>query len=192
MSENVANKKKEEPVHWYPVYTMPRWEKKLSVTLQSAGYTCYCPVQKQRRKWKQRYKIVEEPVFRGYVFVRIPAVKRCKILDFPGVVNFVYFEKKPGTIREEEIEMIKRFLGECDQLQAGPVEVIQGDKIEVISGVFAGCIGEAETIKGGYITVHIESMGMQLRATVHKTNVRSAAQSVRRAPTTVRGSTSNE
>ncbi len=190
MLKKEATQKIEETLHWYPIYTMPRWEKKLSATLQAAGFTCYCPVQKQRRKWKQRYKIVEEPVFRGYVFIKIPDFKRWEILQFPGVVNFVYFEKKTGTIREEEIEMIKRFLGECDQLQAGPVEVIQGEKIEVISGVFAGCIGEAETIKGGYITVHIDSMGMQLRATVHKTNVRSASRSVRRPPTTVRGSTS--
>ncbi len=163
--------KKTDQPQWFPLYTKPRWEKKLNAKLIAAGYTSYCPVQRQRRKWKNRYKIVEEPIFRSYLFVQIPALRRFEVLNFPGALRFVNFNKKPGIVRDEEILMIKRFLGECEIKQAGPVEVIKGDIVEVVSGVFAGSTGEAEMIKGGFIMVHLQSMGVQLRASIHKSNV---------------------
>ena len=56
---------------WYAVYTKPRWEKKVNSLLLQKGIEVYCPLNKVRRKWSDRIKTIEEPLFKSYVFVKI-------------------------------------------------------------------------------------------------------------------------
>ena len=55
---------------WYAIYTRPRWEKKVDLLLKDQGLESYCPLNKVKRKWSDRIKLVEEPLFKSYVFVR--------------------------------------------------------------------------------------------------------------------------
>jgi transcription antitermination factor NusG len=57
--------------NWYALYTKPRWEKKIHKLLQQKGIESYCPLNKVRRKWSDRIKVVEEPLFKSYIFVRV-------------------------------------------------------------------------------------------------------------------------
>ncbi len=56
--------------HWYAIYTKPRWEKKVHHLLSEKGLEAYCPLNKVTRKWSDRMKTVEEPLFKSYVFVQ--------------------------------------------------------------------------------------------------------------------------
>ena len=56
---------------WYVLYTKHRNEKKVAQRLSEAGYTVYCPLQKVRRQWSDRTKVVEEPLFKSYLFIQI-------------------------------------------------------------------------------------------------------------------------
>jgi transcription antitermination factor NusG len=56
--------------HWYAIYTNPRWEKKVDKLLTEAGIESYCPLNTVMRKWSDRMKKVEEPLFKSYVFVQ--------------------------------------------------------------------------------------------------------------------------
>jgi transcription antitermination factor NusG len=56
---------------WFAIYTRPRWEKKVHKLLEEKGIECYCPLNKVHRKWSDRIKIVEEPLFKSYVFVKL-------------------------------------------------------------------------------------------------------------------------
>jgi len=69
---------------WHVLYTKPRNEKKVAERLSSAGYTVYCPLQKVRRQWSDRVKVVEEPLFKGYLFVKIEEKKETRFLPFPA------------------------------------------------------------------------------------------------------------
>jgi transcription antitermination factor NusG len=95
---------------WYAVYTRPRWEKKVNTLLLQKGIEAYCPLNKVRRKWSDRIKTVEEPLFKSYVFVKIKDEDRTNVRMTNGVVNFVYWNGKPAIIKEKEIQTIKRFL----------------------------------------------------------------------------------
>ena len=55
---------------WLAVYTRPRWEKKVDQLLKEQGTESYCPLNKVKRKWSDRVKTVEEPLFKSYVFVK--------------------------------------------------------------------------------------------------------------------------
>ena len=56
---------------WYAIYTRPRWEKKVNLLLGGKGIESYCPLNKIKRKWSDRLKTIQEPLFKSYVFVKI-------------------------------------------------------------------------------------------------------------------------
>src|SRR5258708_3075596 len=99
-------------MNWYAVYTKPRWEKKVSEQLAKGGIEAYCPLNKVRKKWSDRVKWVEEPLFKSYVFVRVKEAEQTQVRLFNGVVNFVYWLGKPAMVKDKEIEIIRQFLND--------------------------------------------------------------------------------
>src|SRR6476619_2013170 len=97
---------------WYAVYTRPRWEKKVAEILSRKKIENYCPLNKLLRQWSDRKKIVFEPLFTSYVFVKAAEKEHSEIRKIDGIINFVYWINKPAIIRNEEIESIKEFLKE--------------------------------------------------------------------------------
>ncbi len=74
---------------WFAIYTRPRWEKKVHILLMQKGIESYCPLNKVRRRWSDRIKLVEEPLFKSYVFVKTDEAGRTPVRMTDGVVNFV-------------------------------------------------------------------------------------------------------
>jgi transcription antitermination factor NusG len=95
---------------WYIIHTRARWEKKLTDVLGQKGIESYCPVRTLRRKWSDRIKLIEEPLFKRYVFVKIVPEQKTAVRLTEGVVNFVYKNGKPALIKEKEIKAFKRLL----------------------------------------------------------------------------------
>ena len=141
--KNVNNK------NWFALYTKPRWEKKISERLDRKGVISWCPLKKTEKQWTDRKKIIEEPLFRSYVFVQIDKTENAAVLNTEGVLNFVHYLGKPAIIQEEEINNIKMYLAEKD----ARISIIrdegfqEGDKIRVKRGVFMD--KEGVVMKGG-------------------------------------------
>lgn len=146
---------------WYALYTKPRWEKKIDAALVSKGIESWCPLQKVERQWSDRKKVIEDPLFKSYVFVHINDTERSKVLMTDGVLNFVYYLGKPAVIKHEEVDLIKKYLAEKDASisilsQEGYKEEM---RIKVNHGVFMG--NEGTVIRGGRkkVYVKLESLG---------------------------------
>src|SRR3954447_3048135 len=99
---------------WYALYTKPRWEKKADSILVRKGIESWCPVRKAERQWSDRKKIIDDPLFKSYVFVHIIEEERLAVLQTDGILNFVHYLGKPAIIRDEEIALIKSYLLEKD------------------------------------------------------------------------------
>jgi len=95
---------------WYVVYTRPRWEKKVADLLFRKKIEYYCPLNKVYKQWSDRKKLVAEPLFTSYVFVRIDESEQLTVRLTDGVINFVYWLGKPAQVRNEELEAISDFL----------------------------------------------------------------------------------
>ncbi|MCL6523488.1 MAG: UpxY family transcription antiterminator [Thermoflavifilum sp.] len=150
---------------WYAVYTRPRWEKKIAAQFQQKGIEHYCPLQKYRRKWSDRIKTVEEPLFRSYVFVRIClATEQTAVRMVPGVVNFVSNNGKPAKIREEEIQTIRRFLREYEYIQVSAYPVQPGQRVKIRDGVMMDWEGRVEKVNGKKAYVVLDTIGYMLVA----------------------------
>ena len=77
----------------------------------------YCPLNQVRKKWSDRMKTVEEPLFKSYVFARVNEEEQPKVRMTPGVMNFVYWQGKPAIIPAREIETIRKFLNDLSTFQ---------------------------------------------------------------------------
>ena len=146
---------------WYALYTKPRWEKKIDTVLIRKGIESWCPLQKIERQWSDRKKIIEDPLFKSYVFVRIDTTERSKVLMTDGVLNFVHYLGKPAVIKNAEVDIIKKYLAEKDASISiiSKEGFIEETKIIVNHGVFMG--NEGTVIRGGKkkVYVKLESLG---------------------------------
>ncbi len=156
-------------VKWYAIYTRPRWEKKVSNLLVQKGIESYCPLNRVRRKWSDRIKTVEEPLFKSYVFVRIEDEDRTEVRMTNGVVNFVYWNGKPAVIKEKEIQTIKRFLDEFENVEA--VKINPEERVRIIAGPMMDQEGKVIEIKNKTAKVCIDSLGYMLIAYIDKSKL---------------------
>ena len=156
---------------WYALYTKPRWEKKVSRLLDDQGIENYCPINKVTKQWSDRKKVVLEPVFKSYVFVKVGEKDKWELKKVNGVLNFVYWLGKPAPIRESEILTIRKFLNEFQNVEVSELSLKVNDSVKIKNGVFMNYEGVLVELIGNKARVRIESMGLQLTAQFDKKNL---------------------
>ena len=156
---------------WYAVYTKPRWEKKVNRMFLERQIESYCPLHRVHRKWSDRIKIVEEPLFKSYVFVCITEAEKTAVRMINGVVNFVYWLGKPAIIKGREIEIIRRFLNEYENVEVKQLDIKPGGNIMVESGLLMGKKGVIKKVLNSRVEVVIESIGFKLTAYIEKSKI---------------------
>ncbi len=134
--------------YWYALYTRPRHEKRVFEELTSHHIEAFLPTFKIRRRWSDRYKIVEEPLFKNYLFVNVDYDRRYHDTLRPyGAVSFVMCDGKPAQIPESEIDAIRRLV--TSELPYDPHPYLKiGRRVLVRSGPLEGCEGILTRKKG--------------------------------------------
>jgi transcription antitermination factor NusG len=156
---------------WYAVYTKPRCEKKVADLLSKKNIENYCPLNKVQKQWSDRKKIILEPLFNSYVFVRILSDEHLAVRQTYGILNFVYWLNKPALVRNDEIELIKRFLNEYKSVRLVKATVNVSDTIRVVSGPFMELQGNVISVKNKTIKIILPSLGYWMHAEVESSNV---------------------
>jgi transcription antitermination factor NusG len=156
---------------WYAVYTRPRWEKKVASLMLENGIENYCPINKVTRQWSDRKKVVLEPVFKGYVFVRLEESRKWEVKDISGVLNFVYWLGKPAKIRDEEIDVIRKFLNEFTDVQVESKGFVVNTEVRIRQGVLMNYHGIVVEVLGNRAVVKIDTLDLQLSAHFDKKNL---------------------
>ena len=156
---------------WFAIYTKPRWEKKVNQLLTNKGVECYCPLNKVKRKWSDRTKTIEEPLFKSYVFVKVTEEQRSKVRLTNGVMNFVYWNGKPAIVREKEIQTIKLFLDEHENVQVRPMDLTVQQRILITSGTFMDRTATVLDVRKKEVKVSIDSLGYELVALIDKNKI---------------------
>ena len=161
---------------WYAIYTRPRWEKKVNNLLLHKGVESYCPLNKVRRKWSDRIKLVEEPLFKSYVFVRIAEEERTAVRMTDGVINFVYWDGKPALIKEREIQTIRRFLDDYENVELVKMDLKPDQRVRIVAGPLMDQEGSIIQVKNRVAKVAIDSLGYLLVADIDKGKLQSTHQ----------------
>src|SRR6266566_3595754 len=93
--------------HWYAAYTSANHEKRVAIQLGQRSVEHFLPTYESVRRWKDRRKKLELPLFPGYVFVRMALRQRLRVLQIPGVACLVGFGGQPAALATEEIEALR-------------------------------------------------------------------------------------
>ena len=144
--------------NWYALSTKARHEKKVHSQLLQKGITSYLPLQTIHRRWSDRYKEVQEPVFSCYIFVKIPLKQRLEVLQTDGAVRLVSFNGIPATIPEDQVNAIRTILENKYQIERVDY-LTPGQKIEVIQGPLKGIRGILVEVKNRHrLILRIDSI----------------------------------
>ena len=160
------------PDSWYVLYTKPRNEKKVAERLSAAGYTVYCPLQKVRRQWSDRMKVVEEPLFKGYLFINIEDKRRDEVFNYPGAVRYLFWLRRPALVRSCEIHTIKKWLGEYDHEDIDISDILPGDYVRITSGPFSGEQAILLDKTNKKAVVQLKELGLQLSLSLSNSDLR--------------------
>ncbi len=125
---------------WYAVSVCPRHEKVVSKYLDRRGLSCFLPLYRSVRRWKDRQKELEMVLFPGYLFVNLDLRDRLQVLESPSVVRFVSFQGRPAPVEEDEIRVLS--MGLAAGVRAEPHPYLrEGKRVRVVRGPLAGMEG---------------------------------------------------
>jgi transcription antitermination factor NusG len=131
---------------WFAAQVAPRSEKRVASMLEYKGYQHFAPTYLSRKKWSDRVKVLEEPLFPGYVFVRISGPTLGGLLcSTPGVIRILSFGGRPVPISDSDLEMVRKLT-----LRGRPLptrHVNSGEKVQIRDGPFAGVVGIVRQIR---------------------------------------------
>ncbi|MBN2600786.1 MAG: UpxY family transcription antiterminator [Candidatus Marinimicrobia bacterium] len=133
-------------LHWFALYTKSRHEKKVKELLDEKGIESYLPLKKEYHQWIDRKKLVEVPLIRGYVFVRISAKNSVFVLELYGAIRFIKFKDEMAPIPDFQIQALMQAMNEGIELKKRNYPVT-GQDVEVSDGPMKGAIGKLVRIE---------------------------------------------
>jgi len=164
-----AAKKKEKS--WFVLYTKSCQEKSVSKKLNEMDIESYCPLKMTKRRWSDRWKWVQEPLFSSYCFVRLAAEDADIVFGVSGVVQFVYWLGKPAAVRDGEIEKIKIWLNDFDHDLIEVNSIKSGDRVTIESGPLMEEKGQLVSRQGNNLQLRLENLGILLWVDAHRNKI---------------------
>jgi transcription antitermination factor NusG len=172
---------------WYALTVKPNHERTAAQALECKGLETFVPMYRSRRRWSDRIKELELPLFAGYVFCRFPGRERARILSTPGVNTVVGFGNKPAPVDDGEIVAVRTLV--ASGLPVGPWPFLRvGERVRVEAGPLSGVEGILTQVKDAWrVVVSIELLQRSIAAEVDRDSLTAVtrpapAPGPRRAP----------
>lgn len=132
---------------WFALQVRTRHEAGVADYLRGKGYEYFLPLYKDRRRWSDRVKEVDSPLFPGYLFCRFNPQNRLPILKTPGVTQIVGYNHVPVAVDEEEIKAIRTLV--VSGLPNHPCPFLRvGNRVRIEAGALRGLEGILLEVKG--------------------------------------------
>jgi transcription antitermination factor NusG len=161
-----------EEKKWHAVYTKPHCERKVADMLTRKGIENYCPLNKVLKHGNDRRKIIHAPLFPSHVFVRISSDEQLTVRQTNGIINFLFWLNKPAVVKDKEIEIIKRFLGEHGFVKLEKTEVHFSDVVKINAAPLIEQEGKVVSINGKTVKMILPSLGYVMCGEVETVNVK--------------------
>ncbi len=130
-----------EETKWFALAVAPRKEKVTAKLLQLKGYEYFLPLYAVRRRWSDRIKTLEQPLFPGYIFCRFAPNARVPVLKIDPVISILGQGKDMEAVPDAEISALQTVCKSgvqvvpCPYLTAGAKVRIQEGPLQGLEGV---------------------------------------------------------
>jgi transcription antitermination factor NusG len=164
---------------WFALTVKPNHERAAAQALGFKDFEAFLPLYHTRRRWSDRIKELELPLFAGYVFCRFTTAERAKVLATPGVNSVVGFGSKPAPISEEEIGAVRTMI--ASGLPVGPWPYLRvGERVRIEAGPLSGLEGILTQVKDTWrVVVSVELLQRSVAAEVDRATLSAVNLSVR-------------
>jgi len=137
---------------WYALLVRSRKEGYVASQIQGQGYECLLPTYKSVRKWSDRVKEIEQPLFPGYLFCRFDFQNRRPVVTTPGVLQIVGYGRTAVSVSDEEIQALQ--LAVASEMPKQPWPYLEvGQRVRVNYGTLSGLEGILVNVKGNHRVV---------------------------------------
>jgi transcriptional antiterminator NusG len=151
LSDTETEQKREfsetSPDAWFAVQVRARRELGISDQLGSLGYEWFLPIYSCKKRWSDRIKTVQLPLFPGYIFCRFDPLNRLPILKIPGVIQVVGFNRQPVPVNQDEIRAIQVLVASGLPHKPWPYLKV-GDRVRIEAGPLRGLEGLLTEFQG--------------------------------------------
>lgn len=144
LASTTDERPEEQP--WFAVQVRSQREKTTAAFLHSEGYHCLLPLGKSRRRWSDRSRILDVPLFAGYLFCRFDPNYRLPILKAPGVIQIVGIGKRPVSVDADELAALQHLGKSGLAAQPFPFQRV-GQRVRIEYGPLKGVTGVIVNIK---------------------------------------------
>jgi transcription antitermination factor NusG len=134
---------------WFALQVRAQRESHVADHLIGKGYELFLPLYTCRKRWSDRIKNFESPLFPGYLFCRFDPYDRLPILKTPWLQQIVGFNHIPAAVDNDEISALKKLLSSGATTQPWPFIGV-GDKVRIESGPLRGVVGVLTQFKGNH------------------------------------------
>jgi transcription antitermination factor NusG len=166
-----------DQANWYALWVKSRHEAVVSQELSRKGIDNFLPVMTKVRQWKDRKKLIEYPLFPGYLFVHIPSDpgEFLKVVKTRGSVSFVSLEPgQPSVVSSEEIASLKIALESGEEIDVFPA-LKEGTLVRVKRGPLYGAIGMLSKREDRHMfLINIDILGRSVGLKIHAEDVEQA------------------
>jgi transcription antitermination factor NusG len=130
-----------DQLSWYAIRIQSKLGIAVSAGLRAKGYEAFLPLQRSVRKWSDRIKELDLPLFPGYLFCRFNVNDQLMpIRTTPGVIGIVGAGKTPVPVDDGEIEAIGAIVRSGLAAEPWPV-LCEGSRVQIEGGPLAGIEG---------------------------------------------------
>ena len=137
---------------WYALQVRSRKESYVASQIQGQGLECLLPTYKSIRKWSDRVKELEQPLFPGYLFCRFDYQNRRPVVTTPGVLQIVGCGRTATPLSDEEIQALQLAVSSGLPKQPWPYLEV-GQRVRVNYGTLTGLEGILVNVKGNHRVV---------------------------------------
>src|ERR1035437_1084051 len=144
-------------MNWFALVVKPQHEKAVAEQLQAKALEHYLPLYRARRRWSDRTKAVDLPLFPRYVFCRFGFEQRLKELSTPSIVCIVSFGRKPAPLSETDLHAVQALVGSGLPVSPWPF-LRSGERVRITHGALAGVEGilvRENSACGGVVRVEL-------------------------------------
>jgi transcription antitermination factor NusG len=133
--------------YWVAVQVKTGHESMVAQYFNFNGTEHFLPYSRAVHQWSDRKKMIQKPLFPGYLFCLYNDIRRAGIVKTPSVIRVIGFGMTPEAVDSRELEAIRRVA--TSELECRATDLLsEGDPVTIHSGPLKGLQGLVVEVRG--------------------------------------------